>query len=73
MLAGIGAAVYAVYKIRNVSGEVIDQAEIIVTEKINPASENNIVYSNAPETVKNAANSFWSGLDDVINFTGTRR
>jgi len=67
MLAGVGAAVYVAYKVKQGASAAIDTAELIVTEKINPASRENIIYKNfTPDSVKNGLlDPVFKGLENI--------
>ncbi len=58
MLAGVAGGLYMIYQAKK-------QATHVVTKTLNPASAENIVYSNTPNPIKNGLNSFWGALDSV--------
>lgn len=66
-LAGIVAAGVAAYlvvtKTAKAGGQVAQAAKEVITKDLNPASSDNIIYSNLPDSVKN-------GIGKVFDFFG---
>lgn len=65
MLASLAIGGYLVWRASQKVGEAIDTAEEIITTDLNPASSDNIVYTNTPDVVKDGFNSFFGALDSV--------
>jgi len=65
MLAGIGGALYLAYKAKKGTDQFVKQAEVAVTKTLNPASSENVVYTNTPNFIKSGFNSVFAGLDSV--------
>jgi len=61
MLMGVAVVVYYPWR----SKQAVDNAIDVVATDLNPASSENIIYSNTPESVKNGLFSFWGALDSV--------
>jgi len=58
ILGAVLAGGFVAYKAKQKATE-------LVTVKLNPASNDNIIYSNTPQPIKNGLNSFWGALDSV--------
>ncbi|MFK5947954.1 MAG: hypothetical protein QM500_04175 [Methylococcales bacterium] len=65
MIAGIGGVLYLAWKAKKAAEGVSDAVAVIVTEKINPASNKNIVFTNTPDIVKKGFTSIFAGLDSI--------
>ncbi|MFK5951325.1 MAG: hypothetical protein QM500_21430 [Methylococcales bacterium] len=65
MLVGIVGAGYLAYKTYSTANDALETASEIITEDLNPASDENIVYTNTPAIVKDGLNGFWGALDSV--------
>ncbi len=61
MIAGIGAAIYGVYRLKKTSEKI---GEVIESD-LNPASKDNVVFKNTPDFIKGGFNSFFAGLDSI--------
>lgn len=64
MIVGIGGVGYLAWKAKKNADKVIDKAELIITENVNPSSRKNIIFSNSPDFVKNG------GLDFIFKGLG---
>jgi len=67
-IAGIVAAGVAAYlvvtKTAKAGGQVVSAAKEVITKDLNPASSENIIYSNLPDSVKN-------GIGKIFDFFGS--
>jgi hypothetical protein len=71
-IAGIVAAGVAAYlvvtKTAKAGGKVVEAAKEVITKDLNPASTENVIYKNLPETVQTKVGDFLGFVFDHENY-----
>lgn len=67
MIGGLIGVGYAIFKINKAKNKITNAAEIFVTQKINPASKNNVIFQTTQETGKKIGRGLFCLLNDCTS------